>query len=358
MSHFRKLSSAGLPAIAAGICLAAPGVAKAAADDENDSGTDWTRNFRLGAVVALNIKANFSVNGAFTPSGRNPGPAGDPGKLADHQYDDGYVRVDKTGNAAGYTTFWGYSSASQYDPVAQTLTFHGTQSFTASGGGQRDDAPYLGVEMAYGGKIVDWSGTRIGWQVGFGWLPVKISDTQALPGSFVQTVHQYSAPGITLPQPPYNGGSSGIGPAILDLPTAGPVQTVSGVVTGSRTVEATVYSLKIGPSFSSQFNQRFGMELGLGFMLGVVDGEYKFDELLVPQNGTPVGFSGSSGKLDFDYTGYADVLFYYHTSENADLYVGFQYSPLGASALGVSGQKADLNLGGALYLMAGLHWSF
>ena len=53
---------------------------------------DWTRHFRLGALVGLNIKARFTLNGPFNVSGNNP---------ANGIYDDGYEREDNTGNAGG-----------------------------------------------------------------------------------------------------------------------------------------------------------------------------------------------------------------------------------------------------------------
>jgi hypothetical protein len=49
----------------------------------------------------------------------DPGPA--TGGV-DHFYDDGYVRVDATGNAGGQTWFWGYEHASQIQ--GDTIVFH------------------------------------------------------------------------------------------------------------------------------------------------------------------------------------------------------------------------------------------
>ena len=92
----------------------------------------WTRHFRLGALVGVNIDAEFKMSGQFSVSGSQPGTPGQPG--VDHIYDDGYVRVDETGNAQGLTSYWGYNNASQYDPVAQTLTFHSASSFTTTSG--------------------------------------------------------------------------------------------------------------------------------------------------------------------------------------------------------------------------------
>ena len=139
---------------------------------------DWLRHFRVGALVGINIKAEFKMGGDFTVTGSQPGVPGESGR--DHLYDDGYVRVDETGNAEGLTSYWGYNSASQYNPVAQTLTFHSANSFTASGSAKSDDSPYLGLDVAYGGKIWRRGPTQIGWKFGFGYLPVTIKDGQPL----------------------------------------------------------------------------------------------------------------------------------------------------------------------------------
>src|ERR1017187_10992245 len=54
---------------------------------------DWTRHFRIGAMVGFNISANFNTKGTFNIPGNN---------AANGIYDNGYVRVDDTGNAQGY----------------------------------------------------------------------------------------------------------------------------------------------------------------------------------------------------------------------------------------------------------------
>src|SRR5271157_5716032 len=91
------------------------GLHKVTADD------DWTRHFRVGAVVGLNISASFNEHGLFNISGNN---------AAGGIYDDGYVREDQTGNAGGYTSYWGYNDASQYNAAAQTLSMHSTTSYS------------------------------------------------------------------------------------------------------------------------------------------------------------------------------------------------------------------------------------
>ena len=74
----------------------------------------WWQHLRVGVPVTFNIHASFSENGLFTLPGGQAGPAGVPG--VDHVYNDGYVKVDMTTNAGGFTSYWGYKNASHTIP--------------------------------------------------------------------------------------------------------------------------------------------------------------------------------------------------------------------------------------------------
>ncbi len=97
---------------------------------------DWTRHFRIGAMVGLGISASFQVNGNFTISGNDP---------ANGIFDDGYVLTDNTGNAGGRTTHWGYDNNSQYDPATQTINMHTLSSYTAIGSGEENGSALCGL---------------------------------------------------------------------------------------------------------------------------------------------------------------------------------------------------------------------
>src|SRR5262245_27789627 len=89
---------------------------------------DWARNFRLGMLLGVNVKADFKTGGHFTLETQ-------PGK-----YDDGYVLMDNTGNAGGLTGNWGYENQNQHD-TPTTLMFHSSKSSDINGGvtSGRDD---------------------------------------------------------------------------------------------------------------------------------------------------------------------------------------------------------------------------
>jgi hypothetical protein len=48
----------------------------------------------------------------------------------------------------------------------------------------------------------------------------------------------------------------------------------------------------------------------------------------------------------------------YHLVQNGDLYVGVQYMSLGNASISGGGRSAQLNLGGQVYISAGINWPF
>src|SRR4051812_38459904 len=100
-----------------GLVAVAPFAIQAADFPENPN------RLTLGARFGMNFKGAFGNRGAV-----NAGPA-IPG--ADHNYNDGYVRVDSSGNAGGLTWNWGYLNASQV--VGDNMQFHAIESASPSG---------------------------------------------------------------------------------------------------------------------------------------------------------------------------------------------------------------------------------
>ena len=318
---------------------------------------DWTRHFRLGMQIGLNLRADFSMSGQFPISGSQPGATGVSG--VNHFYDDGYVRVDRTGNAQGYTSFWGYQNASQYNPATQTLTMHSATSFTYGGGSTSgNDQPYLGLDLAYGGDISNWGPTKIGWEFGFGLLPIDIQDSQPLTASFSQVSQTFKTIGLVVPTAPYNGGPSGLGPTIQDVATAGPSQTIPGTISGTRSLEVMLYNFRLGPTLYWPFHSRFALQAGGGFALGLVSGDYKFSESAVFADGSRANNSGQIGGTELAYGGYVGATLLYHLQKHADLYLGAQFMPLGNTTINGQGRQARLDLGSGVYISAGLNWPF
>jgi hypothetical protein len=316
----------------------------------------WTKRFRLGFVTGFNIEAEFSLRGDFGVSGIDPGQPGVGG--LNHTYDDGYVRLDDTGNAGGVTSNWGYQAASQYDPVNETLTFRGTTSFSQEGSSSSaSDEPYYGLDLAYGGRLMDAAGGVLGWELGFRWLPVKFEDRQSLNVTATRVVHRFSTAGIVLPQAPYHGGSSGVGPVIGDVAEALPSETSPGLLTGVRRVKADVMDFRLGPNMQWHLGGRWAASLGGGFALGLVTGDYEFDERIT-YGDSEASNRGKFGATEFLYGGYAEALLYFRAEENAEIYVGAQFVSMGDMVFSGGGREARVKLGSGIFLSAGIHWIF
>ncbi|HTQ49164.1 MAG TPA: hypothetical protein VMJ12_00540 [Candidatus Acidoferrales bacterium] len=317
---------------------------------------DWTRHFHLGALVGMNIKANFSMSGsAFGITGSDP---------ARGIFDDGYVRRDQTGDAGGYTGYWGYNAASQYNAAAQELSMHATTSFSTvsptAGNANVDGQPFPGIDVAYGDNLWYWKHARVGWELGFDWLPIKITDDHPISVNANQYTYVYNVGNIVVPGAPYQGGPSGQGEPIIPDgydPSKTSSQPVGGTVTGTRTLDVSLYALRLGPSFYWDLTDHLGMSLGAGPAVGIVSGNYKYDEIITTDRSS-VNNPGQFGGTKFVYGGYVNATLMCHVVDNGDIFVGAQYMPMTDATISGGGREGRLELGGQLYFTVGINWPF
>jgi hypothetical protein len=306
-------------------------------------------------LAGLNLKADFRMSGEFAVSGSQPGAAE---RGIDHFYDDGYVRVDQTGNSENFTSFWGYNNAEQ--AIGGFLTFNSTKSFTAGAATASEDGDLQpGIDLAYGGHLFRFHKALVGWEIGLGWLAVDIEDRNPMTVETIRTVHRYSTGTIVVPTAPYNGGPSGFAqPVIDDLPTVLPDGTTTGTLTGSRTLDVSLYNFRFGPTLHWELPWQFAVQVSAGAAVGYVTGDLRFNETLVLDGGGSAVNRGEFGDDEFLYGGYAGVTLMYHTVENGDFYIGAQYMPLGSATFSGGGREAKLNMSGGIYISAGINWPF
>lgn len=325
----------------------------ALSQSEYDPG--WARNFRLGMLAGFNIKASFRMSGTFPISGAQPGFG------STHNYDDGYVRPDVTGDP-GLTWNWGIENASQWDAANSRLLMHRSTAFQTSGSGQGDDAPYLGMDLAYGGVVWHRNFWRIGWELGFGYLPIKITDNSAMSANVTRSTYAFSTGGNDLSDwannAPYHGNAAGPGPEIENSPTFLSQDTASTIVSGTRILDVTLYTFRLGPTLYCDLSPYVGVQVGAGPALGLVSGNLKFNERLNFSGGGQVPNIGSVGSSALTYGGYVNALVTFHLAKNGDLYIGAQYMPMGKARIGGGGREAELDLKGQVYISAGINWPF
>lgn len=305
----------------------------------------WIRHFRAGVLIGANIDAEFSQSGTFNTS---PQPSG--------VFDDGFVLNDDTGNAGGFTSNWGYNSASQYDAAAETLTLGRSSGYRVNDSSVANSDPQFGLDLAYGGTLKRIGKTWISWEAGFSLLPIQVRGESTAEAPLAQETVTYSTAGLIVPSAPYTGSPQG-GP-VLGTSAIGTSQSVTvGTLSASREIEAMLYNLRLGPHFHWDLNPRWSIEAMGGFALGLVDGEYDYAEQLF----TGTGVASASGDLhqtSWLYGGYAGVLTQIHVERNAYFYGSAQFMSLGNVEFSGGGRQATLRLDQGLYFSVGFTWLF
>lgn len=337
-------------------CLAGLLLCGGMAYGQDDDAPKWMQHFRVGASGLFNVKASFNDSGTFNLPQGQTGLTGTPG--VDHVYDDGYVKVDQTGNAIGLTSFWGYQSASQYNAGSQTLTFHSATSYTGSSSAEKNSGPFAGVEAAYGTDLFNWNTVHVGWELGAGLTPILIHDTLSTPATVNQSVFSFDTGGIVLPSAPYNGGPSGVGPTIHDIATAQGAVVSGGTITGTRTLDTVLYTAKLGPTLYWDATRYVGFRAAGGPVVGLVSGNYKFDEKITTAGGAVANNVGEMGMSKTVFGGYVEGAVLVHLADHGDIYVSGQYMPLGSTSVSGGGRSAKLDLSGAFQIAAGFNWPF
>ena len=345
--------------VRAGLALGLAGLVQTCCG-QADYDPGWTKNFRMGAVSGFNVKGSFSLSGQFPISGNNPGIVGDP--AVDHVYDDGYVRVDQTGNALGLSGYWGYESASQYDSGSQQILFQNATSFTGAGTGTADNDFSVGAELAYGGVLRQWEGMKLGWEFGFAWLPMEISDSSPIGVLINGDTYGHAMPtGVqVLPQAPYQGGPSGVGGSTISAASTlvGSFSDVDGTVLGSRNLEMDLFIFRLGPTLFFDVMPEMGLSVSAGPAVALVSQTYSYRESVKLLNGATANNRGSFSDSTFVYGAYLSVMGTYHVEENGDIYVGFQYLPLSDAGLSQGGREATADFSGQIMFSAGISWTF
>lgn len=194
---------------------------------------------RISQQTLYNAKLNFGI------SQSSQSDPGDAVAGIDHEYDDGYVRVDSSGNFGNLTAYWGYDDASQVSGT--DLLFHSLQP-TEGFIGEReiDDIPGLELEFRY----IFWEeeNRNLGLDFGVGFLSKKQSQTDGFDLNAIEDAYDATMP--ALPAPGYRGGFDDFTSLISDIPTRS-TTVLSG--TGSREFGATMWTLRVSAFIEQKF---------------------------------------------------------------------------------------------------------
>jgi hypothetical protein len=236
-----------------------------------------------------------------------------------------------------------------------------TTSFSPTSGtsAKESGSAFAGFDMAYGGNLFYLGRARIGWDLGFGFLPISITDDHPMSASVAQSTFVFNTGGIVVPGAPYQGGFNRQGePTIPSVSSTNWSTSSQGTITGSRTLDVMLYTVRLGPSVYWDVNKYIGVSASVGPALGIVSGNYKYNEI-ISAGGVSANNQGRINATDLVYGGYVNATVMYHVpDENADIYVGAQYMPMEDATFSGGGREARLNLGGQVYITAGFNWAF
>jgi hypothetical protein len=316
---------------------------------------DNPNRLSLGPRFGFNFKAHFSNTPAPFPAnpGINPGaPIGG----ADHTYDDGYVRVDSSGNAAGSTWNWGYQNASQV--VGDSMRFHARQPNPAFGplNTRATGDPQFGGELTYQ-RIVCPIGTCGFWGIE-GALSVTDLDLRgraAGAGPFSVTTDRFALNGVIPPGAGYNGTFTGSGALLAD--TFG--RTVaSDALTSRESLSGQIFGLRMGPFAGWNLTSRLSLAASAGLTLAPAVVDYNFSETTLHALGGTSTATGSSTKTRLLYGPYAGATLRYELNQNWGVYAGAQFQRLNDLEQSIGARRARLDQSATFFGTAGVSFRF
>ena len=347
-------------------CLAAPdssdttstpaiSLESPAAESPNRFGLAWRMSF--------NVQLGFKNVGAFAAR-TDPGPA--TGSGVDRTYDDGFNRVDITGNnhGSGYantTWYWGYDSESQVQPSTsnpQSVVMHSSSS-SGTDLSDRSDDRQPGVEFSYNRELLRRDHWRLGLEGVFGYTDLTVEDNAAAITDVSQLADSYSVPasssGQYLPPPGRNATSEGPGSVISSSPTR-TTSTIQGQVTGNRRFRADLFGFRFGPYIEFPIGKRGAFDLSGGLALMYVSSDFSYSESTSGLSSYDSAASGS--RQQWRAGGYAAGAFSYAITSGWAAFAGAQFQDLGKYTHTEGGREAVLDLSRAIFVTISLSYSF
>lgn len=310
--------------------------------------------FQLQARVGFNLKAEFSDTQP-TLSASAPGPQFATG--VDRLYDDGYVRVDSSGNAGNVTWFWGYENSSQ--ATAGAIAFQ-SRSLTDLASPGADTGTFAGPELVYQRDLGVGERMRWGVQGAFNYLPLNFSTSTATPGSVVTTTDSFQSLSAVQPQAPYYGTFEGPGPLLQSDVSSRASSTVAALTDSSREIDLDLFGIRLGAFIQWRILGNLEAGVGGGLSLAPATGTFSYRDAAqdAGSGATLLELSGRENVSELLVGGYIEALVGYEFDRNWSIHAGFQYQYLEDLEAGRNGRAVGVTLGEAVYATVGVGYRF
>jgi len=315
-------------------------------------------SYRMG----LNVSASFKKLGGF-PSLTDPGPA--TGAAYNRNYDNGYNRVDSSGNAGGLTWYWGYQNPASVQ--GNQLSLQSSSSPNNLETKDNDADPQHGFEISYSRELYRKEKWHFGAEAAFGYSSLSISDSRDLRGTVNRITDTFSLGDIVPPLAPYNGTFEGPGALIDSSPDR--VRTIlsqSASVSGQRTLDTDLFTLRVGPYFEVPLYKKLSAILSGGLLVVYADSQFSYTETVRIGDLPPLHRGMSASQGDWLVGGYVGANLSYAFTDEWSAFAGAQLQFAGDAVTDTPAilrrpmdrKEAVLNLGEAVVISIGVSYSF
>jgi hypothetical protein len=310
--------------------------------------------------IGFNVRGVFNVKATFSQLGGAP-TATDIGPVSgdtDRFYDDGYNRVDSSGNAGGSTWFWGYDRMSQADGAGIQMSSSAAQP-TGRVEEVTDD-PHWGGELVYWREL-GWNNSYAwGLVAGLGWQYLRFNESATFSTDATRTTDTYSIFGQPPPAAPYRGQfDSSTGPVLSAIPNRQTSLMPNGALTwGQYEFEASAYTLRLGLLFETPFTESLDLQFGGGVLASVINGEFTYRENTAVSDLQPLSARGSDRSTEFVGGGYAELNLSLRVARRFYVIAGAQYQMLTDYSQEAAGRKVELDSRSSLVAVLGMNYAF
>jgi hypothetical protein len=227
----------------------------------------------------------------------------------------------------------------------------------SSAGSQNGDDPLPGFQVSYVRDLYHGTRQRWGVKATFGYMPMNFCSGGVLGANEQLITDAYALHGVTPPVAPYSGSFGGPGVVIGSAPTRSISPGVATII-GSRSVNATLYDFRIGPSIDLDLTKRLSVEFGGGFAFGVVDSTFSYNETAVGSGlGSATSAGGNSGTTCQVGT-FVEAGVAYRLCSAASIFGGAEFQDLGNYNQTVGAHNFQLDLTQSVFLVLGVEFHF
>ncbi len=323
-------------------------------------------SYRLG----LNITADFRRLGGF-PALTDPGP--DTGATENRNYDNGYSRVDITGNnhQPGFpdtTWYWGFQGGDAVQ--GNSIVLRSASSPDNAVSKNNDDGVNHGFEISYQRELKREKKWRGGLEAAFGFTTLSISDERVLHNEVNQITDTFSVPGGVEvipgypfgPDDSYFGSYEGPGPLLNSALDPGQrvrtVLTDVTTITGRRELDADIYLFRLGPYVEFPLTEKLSLFVNGGLNIAIGDTRFSFTETVSFNNEVRAVRADAGSHTDVLVGGYVGGGLGYTLNDRWGVLVGAQFQTAGRSVNEQGGKESVLDMGETVVVTVGVSYSF